>query len=36
MHLVGSQKQFLKQFGKDMMHQIHILTLVNQGSLIQS
>ena len=28
MHLVGSQKQFfLKQFDKDMMHQIHILTL---------
>jgi hypothetical protein len=27
MHLVGSQKQFLKQFGEDMKHQIHILTL---------
>jgi hypothetical protein len=32
MHLVGSQKQF----GKDMMHQIRILTLVSRGSLIQS
>jgi hypothetical protein len=34
MHLVGSQKNnVLKQFGKDMMHQINILTLVSRGHL---
>jgi hypothetical protein len=36
MHLAWKPKQFLKQIGKDMMHQIHILALVSRGSLIQS